>query len=689
MPLDSYWFGAISYGSAALGYGAATLLLAISHPGGLRASLLTAAAGFTCAWAGVLAFLFVRGQLSEAAIVVLDAGHILVWIVSAYSWLRGSSAARWLAIAAAASTCWVIAIASPIGRLLGLGWTAQLTVLGMTVVGLLVAEQVLRNARAEQRKHLRLACLAVGSVFVVDLFVYSEAVLLSGRLPYFWDARGFANAALLPLIVIATKRQSEWQRGLFVSRQVTFYTASLLAVSFYLLAMGGVAYALRFLGLGWSPPVAVLFMFAAAALLIFIFFSAPLRRRFRTFLIKHFYRHKYDYRLEWLRLTQTLGRANDFRAIASNALTALATIAGSRSGHLWLQGDTGSYDVMASLAPGAPAVSSYDAAHPLVRFLTERSWVIDSAEYAMDPDRYRNAFGSPTDAELPRDSLVIPLDCKGTLQGFVTLDRTSGADALNFEDHDILKTAGKQVAVALAQALALEKLAETRQFEAMNKMATFLMHDLKNILAQQQLVVANAAKFRQRPDFIDDAITTLRAGADRMRYVLEQLDGSRSKPPSGGRCDVSKALIEVRSHCADRTPIPEIRCTATGLWVPMEREKLMNVLMHLVRNAQDATPGNGSVTVAAEGADKEVVCTVADTGCGMDGSFVRDRLFRPFDTTKGPSGMGVGAYQARELVRAAGGTVEVTSELGAGTTFTLRFPRASIGSHEPAAAAAS
>jgi putative PEP-CTERM system histidine kinase len=672
MPLEAHLFGVASYGIAALGYAAITLLLILNHPGGQRASLLATATGVSFLWAAVFAFLLFGEQLSVAAAVSLDSAHLLVWIVCICSFLEGFTWKRWPAIAAVLAAA-VLGVSSPIGQRLGFAWIAAPAVLAMTVLGLVLAEQVLRNAREKQRRHLRLLCLATGAIFAIDLFVYAEASLFNGLAPYAWNVRGFTSVATLPLIVLATKRQSEWQHGLFVSRQVTFYAASLIAAGIYLLVMALVAYALRYFGRDWDERIALLFMIAAIALLVFIFYSVTLRIRFRAFLIRHFYRYKYDYRLEWLRLTQSLGRSSDLGVLAANSLAAMAQIAGSRKGQLWFARDVGRYELMASLPPQPPANERYDADHPMVRFLASRSWVIDSAEYGAEPDRYQNAFGDPSENVLPRNSIVVPLDCQGSLQGFVTMENPVGAGTLRFEDHDILKTSGRQVAVALAQALSLEKLAETRQFEAMNKMSTFLMHDLKNVLAQQQLIVSNAARFRQRPEFVDDAIATIRSGAERMRNVLEQLEGSRAKAASGGRADLSKALIEVRSHCADRQPIPEVACPFTGLWVPIERERLVNILTHLVRNAQDATSADGSIRIAVAVAGKEIVCTVSDTGCGMDQLFIRDHLFRPFFSTKGAAGMGIGAYQVREMVVAAGGSVEVASTLRVGTTFTLRF----------------
>jgi putative PEP-CTERM system histidine kinase len=203
------------------------------------------------------------------------------------------------------------------------------------------------------------------------------------------------------------------------------------------------------------------------------------------------------------------------------------------------------------------------------------------------------------------------------------------------------------------------------------------MHDLKNIVAQQELVVSNSQRFRDKPEFIDDAFATIRAGVERMKRVLGQLRQAANDSVAG-RVDVTKVLLEVRSQCADRKPIPHVHVNGQAAWARIDRDKLTSVLLHLVRNAQDATPQNGSVNLGVENGAGEIVITVADTGCGMDDEFIRTRLFRPFDTTKGPKGMGVGAYQARHIVRAAGGDVKVTSKQGLGTMFRLSIPAAEV-----------
>lgn len=665
------WLPLSSYLVAAVSYAATGTILFLSRPEGHRASFLATAAILSSVWAATIALLLYNGDPSKTILVGLDAAHLIAWIVCVLSWISLRSARLWLIVLLGVAVLWLVVASSSLVSVAD-DWIVYPALLTLALIGFLGVEQVFRNAQQEQRGPLGWLCFAIGGIFAIDLFVYSQATLLQRWIPSLWDVRGFANTALLPAVLLAIKKQREWERELFVSRQVIFYTASLLGVGGYLSAMAILAYVIRAMEADWSLALEWLFLTVAAAVLVFVLFSSTIRARFRTFLVKHFYKNKYDYREQWLRLTQSLGRPGELSALAADSLNALAQIVGSRSGDLWLARDGERYERMAVLGTKRDRTPGYSKDHVLVAFLTSRLWVVDSQEYAFESELYGTAFGDPADKVLPPDSIVVPLDCQGRLLGFAILEKPPEIGALNFEDHDILKTAGKQVAVALAQALALERLAETRQFEATNKMSTFLMHDLKNIIAQQQLVVSNAARFRHRPEFVDDAIATVRSGVERMRRVLDQLQMPLSQE-AAGRTEVAKVLMEVRSHCADRRPVPEVEIPPATVWAAIDRDKLASVLTHLVRNAQDATLVEGHVRIDVTTTGDQLVLSVADDGCGMDEVFIRDRLFRPFDSTKGDRGMGIGAYQVRDIVRSAGGDVEVTSTPGAGTTFRVRL----------------
>ena len=409
------WFGIASYAFAALVYGAAAVILLVS---GRKSSILAAAAAVSSGWAGGIAFLLTREAAPLlVAVVALDAAHLLAWTLCVLSWMSPTPAKRLLTILSAGAAAWAVLGSLPFWVFEALGWSVYPTIVIMALLGFLAVEQVFRNARVEQQNHLQLLCIAAGGIFVIDLFVYSQAILLDGFAPVFWEARGLTNVALLPLFVLGIKRKSDWAIELFVSRQVVFYTASLIGVGGYLLTMGLVAYVIRAVGGGWSVFLELVFLLGALAVLIAVLFSAKVRARTKVFLVKHFYRNKYDYREEWLRLTRSLGRTGDFAVISANALQGLARILGSEQGELWLDRGAGRYERVQSLEPEQSAGPVYDGNHPIVSFLMSTGWVIDSDEYASEPDRYRTSFGNPADGLLPPRSVIVPLDRQGYLQG--------------------------------------------------------------------------------------------------------------------------------------------------------------------------------------------------------------------------------------------------------------------------------
>jgi putative PEP-CTERM system histidine kinase len=275
---------------------------------------------------------------------------------------------------------------------------------------------------------------------------------------------------------------------------------------------------------------------------------------------------------------------------------------------------------------------------------------------------------------LERAWLVVPLMHHEGLVGFVVLARSRAPRVCNWEDNDLLKTAGRQAASHLAQMEAAEALANARQFEAFNRLSAFLIHDMKNVVAQLSLIVANSSKHRNKPEFVDDTFKTIENVATKMNRLLTQLRSGTVSHNKPSHISLDQLLEEVIKTHRERRPAPELKCMERGLMMTVERERLADILGHIIQNAQEATPPDGRVEVLLQSSGAMAVIEVRDTGCGMDDDFIRDRLFRPFDSTKGRSGMGIGAYEAREFVRESGGQLDVESEPGIGTCFRIRLP---------------
>jgi putative PEP-CTERM system histidine kinase len=281
--------------------------------------------------------------------------------------------------------------------------------------------------------------------------------------------------------------------------------------------------------------------------------------------------------------------------------------------------------------------------------------------------------------------IIAPLIELEAVVGFICLYEPPPPFELTYEDRDLLKTVGRHVATHIAQDDANRKLSESRQFEAYNRLTAFMMHDLKNSVAQLKLIVENSARHRHNPDFIDDAIATIANAADRMSRLIEQLRGANEAERIQA-VDLSVLAREAAKRCEGRSPFPSV-VAVDGLTVQANPERLTAVIEHIIRNAQDATKDSGSIEVVVSTAGQEITLSVKDSGSGMDPEFLRERLFRPFDSTKGSKGMGIGAYQVREYVRQLGGRVEVQSTPGQGTVFSVILPSAVSSVSSPALAA--
>ena len=271
--------------------------------------------------------------------------------------------------------------------------------------------------------------------------------------------------------------------------------------------------------------------------------------------------------------------------------------------------------------------------------------------------------------------LVVPLSQGQELNGFLVLAQGNAHQVLNWEDHDLLKAAGGQVAGYVALLESSEALSEARQFEAFHRLSAYVVHDLKNIAAQLALVVANSDRHKANPVFVEDAFGTVANATGRMNRLLAQLRTERAS----GRIS-SLALAEaVRLAIAVRIaqpPKPTLHIVqGHDPWVRVDRDRLIAVLEHLIQNAQEATGPKGQVDIRIRSQEQTAVVEIRDNGCGMDERFIRERLFRPFTTTKGNAGMGIGVYESREFALGAGGELTVDSRPQKGTLFSLHLPR--------------
>ncbi|HKJ08459.1 MAG TPA: XrtA/PEP-CTERM system histidine kinase PrsK [Gammaproteobacteria bacterium] len=546
--------------------------------------------------------------------------------------------------------------------------------LALSVAGLVLVEQLIRNIRADSRRAIKYLCYGIGGLFAYDFYMYANALLFQRIDPSLWAARGFINALVVPVIGVSVSRDPKWSLDIFVSRRIVFHTVSLLGAGLYLLAIGAGGYYVRVYGGSWGAVAQTIFLFGAGLLLVILLFSGQLRANLRVLISKHFFHYKYDYRDEWLRFIRTLSTSDPVTDLRERAIRAIAEIVDSPGGVLWMRRDHGRFEPVTRWNMTEDLPDSEPGDSSLVRFLDSQEWVINLDEYERDPDLYADLALPRWLRFMERAWLVAPLILHERLLGFVLIARSPVRSHFNWEDCDLLKTAGREAASHLAQLEASQALVDARQFEACSRLTAYVMHDLKNLIAQLSLVVTNASRHKHNPQFMEDAISTVDNSVAKMNRLMQKLR-------SGGRTDrelepieLCALLKETVKTMSGGAPVPSLDCQVAGATVRAEADGLAAVVGHVIRNAQEATPDDGSVMVRLFRSNDTAVIEIQDTGCGMDEEFIRERLFRPFDSTKGGSGMGIGAYETREFVRGLGGEVEVLSRVDEGSTFRLRIP---------------
>ncbi len=556
-----------------------------------------------------------------------------------------------------------------------------LLLLGLAVLGLILVEQLYRNLPEDSHWSAKPLALGLGLMFVFDLYLYSQAVLFASLDSDALAVRGAVHALAVPLLFVASKRHVNWVGKLRVSRAAAFHSATLLLAGVYLLFMSAIGYYVRYTGGEWGRALQIALLAAALAALAVLAVSGTVRARLRVFFGKHLFHYRYDYRKEWLQFTSRLTAQHSPQELATSVTHGLADLVESPAGALWLKTADGSAFVQAGGWNMAASAAREPADSPFAAFLLARGWIVDLGECRDRPERYDHLAVPDSVRLAPQAWLVVPLIVGDALAGYVVLARPRTPLELDWEVTDLLKTAARQAAAFLAQMQATEALLEARKFDAFNRMSAFVVHDLKNIVTQLSLLLKNAQRHRDNPEFQQDMLATVENSLEKMRQLMLQL--REGQAPAAGRpsgVDLASIAQRLAAMARDRGREVEVK-VVDRVMTRGHEERVERVLGHLVHNALDATRPDQRVWLKLERASGQARIEVGDTGCGMSPEFVAHRLFKPFSSTK-KTGMGIGTFESFQYVQELGGKIDVRSQEGAGTVVTLLMPLFDAGTED-------
>jgi len=546
----------------------------------------------------------------------------------------------------------------------------------LTCVGALVlVHNLYVGASTAGRQTLRLPAAALGLMWLYDLNFYTVAYLADAVPETLGQIRGAIPLAMAALLALGVANKAGELR-LRPSRSVAFQSFSLLIIGGYLVAMVLVAQAIAYVGSDFSRLMQIGFLAGASAAALLLLPSRRLRSWIRVVLAKHLFQHRYDYRAEWLRFTETISRGKgQATSLHERVVQSLADITDSPSGLLLTPGEAGSLVFDTRWQWPGIAVPP-DALPPALATIFEREQFILDLD---DLREGRDVFGEIENIpEWLRDDrkawALVPLIHYQRLVGIVVLARPPAVRKLDWEDFDLLRVVGRQLASYLAEQAGQEALSDAQRFDEFNRRIAFVMHDIKNLASQLSLLARNAEKHADNPEFRDDMLVTLRNSSDKLNALLARLGRYGAGGSEGLEgIDVVENVGRVVKRYAAQHPVmlaEQHVCTAMA-----NPDALEQALVHLVQNAIDESAEDSPVLLNITVERPYCRIEVVDAGPGMSPEFVRTRLFKPFHSSK-PGGFGIGAFEARELIRAMNGRLDVESREGLGTRFIIRLPLA-------------
>ena len=536
---------------------------------------------------------------------------------------------------------------------------------------LVLLEQLYRNADVKVKWALWSLIIALGMATVFDFVLFAQAAMVNQLDFSYWYARGFITALGMPLILVSTRRIKDWSVDVFVSREMVFYSSMLLISGVYLLLLAIAGYAINFFGGTWGNVISIAFILLGGSVLAALLITERLRREVKVFITKHFFANKYDYRIEWLKSIEQLeiGASDDYYHTATHIICSSLNI---EQGALVKKVSSGNYQCLYQKNYRLEQ-EDLNCLVTVDEFCQQHGWIIDVRELAVVEQSYPDLS---LDAQLCRQKhidIIIPIFMNKSVYGFFLLAMPAEQGLLNWEDRDLLFSISRQLSNYLSLNEANERIAESKQFDAFNRMSAFLVHDLKNIQAQLSLINSNAKRHRDNPAFIDDVFETVASATGRLDKVLTQLRNKQLVESSKKNTDVQALIIAVVEQRNVQMPHISVQLSLESR-ISIDEETLSSVLNHLLQNAQEATNDNGWVKIIAQMMASELHIEIIDSGCGMSVDFIANRLFKPFDTTKGNAGMGIGVYEAKQFIESVNGTMQVTSQENEGSHFKIVIP---------------
>lgn len=539
-------------------------------------------------------------------------------------------------------------------------------------------EKTFRSAVGTMRWRIKFLILGLAVIFASRIYSLSQDMLYRAHDLTLTD---FESAALIvgcALIAIAYSRNGFAEIDVYPSHHVLQGTITVMLAGGYLFAVGLLAQSISFLGGAGSFRTQAFLVLVGIGVLAVLLLSERLRQRIQRFVSRHFKRPQHDFRKLWILFAQRLSGILDHDAVCDVAVKLVSETFNVLSVSIWrvderkgrlvcgastaqlARDDTGQHLWIAlesSIPPSADNVSL-----PFNLDEARQKW----AQSLKNASRAHFRTGG--------DRICVPLCAGGRWLGCAILaDRVNGLP-YTIEECELLKCIGDQVAANLQNLRLTAELMQAKEVEAFQTMSTFFVHDLKNATSTLSLTLQNLPLHFDDPAFRKDALRGIENTLERINRHINRLSILRNKLElKPVESDLNQLVIDTLKSLNEMPGVELVKDFHPIPKVVVDREQLQSVVTNLLLNARDAIGSDGRILIETAQRNGRAVLSVSDDGCGMSSDFLRDSLFRPFQTTK-KMGLGIGMFQSKMIVEAHRGSIQVESEPGKGTKFGVYLP---------------
>ncbi len=528
----------------------------------------------------------------------------------------------------------------------------------MSSLALVLIEYTFRTSSQSDQWAIKYLLFGLSGLFIYDFYMYSNALLAAKVDRFIWDTRGAITALIAPLMVISFRRNQRFSLDYALSRQVIFRSSLILVCAVYLIVIGGLGIILKSSNAVWGQTLQWTFSVGSGILLAALLCSSKAKAYLKVQLSKHLFKYYYDYREEWLRFSGLLGEEQTHLSIYKRIILALSGLTESLDGVLLERKDKGMV-VLERLNPNDD--------------FTVQSAFSKQLEQLNEPTLLEK-MNTPDKGDFSHFWLAVPLVLENQCEFIVLLSKPSVNLDYNWEVIELLKAASSQAASFAHQAKVQDQLIIAKQFESYHQMSSFVLHDLKNIMSSVQLILKNE-RLKDNPDYINSVFTTLQGVNKKLTKVQDQLE-QRRQGHLNEHFNAVEVLKELERHYGEKGEPIKLECQASQIWIEGDSLGFKHAFMHLIDNGIEAS-SQAQVEVRIIQNDC-IRIEVIDYGVGMDQSFIDHELFKPFSSTKGTKGMGIGMYQVKTTIEQLRGQIDVTSTPGQGTCFSIKIENSSL-----------